>query len=229
MRTYTDLMIDREYDQDYTGPIPAPIRYVLVGAPRTGTNLLCDLLYQSGMGIPMEYLTGPAATGLAERWGIWPPVYPTTLLQRRTTPNGVFGLKITAPDEWSAAQGFWPTHTILMMREDRNAQCESLAIAMKTKYWADVGDPEDRPISVPVTEEDRTIAENMLAAFEMSFRGIQPDASISYEYLVNDRTATLRAIITDLFGFELPDDWECPEPRVKKLHYGGAVDLKGLA
>lgn len=230
MRAYSDLMVQEEFDQHAAlGKIPPPIRYLIVGAPRTGTNLLCDLLYQSGMGVPMEYLVGGTPSKLAERWSIWPPEYLTALMKARTTENGVFGLKITSPDEWSAAQGIWPTHVIRMLREDREAQVKSLATAMHTQYWADVGDPDDRPSASIVTEQDITQAENLLLGFDAAFQGLGGDASISYEYLVNDREATLRAVIEDLFGLELPDTWECPTPRVKKLHYGGPVDLGSLA
>jgi LPS sulfotransferase NodH len=70
--------------------------YLLATVPRTGSTFLSHLLWQSGcLGAPLEYLnylqTGPYhfASGKplkqAELW--------RSALHRRTSPNGVFGVK----------------------------------------------------------------------------------------------------------------------------------------
>jgi LPS sulfotransferase NodH len=234
MRTYTDLMVQEEFDNGMSvlpqELMPPPIRYVVVGSPRTGTNLLCDLLYQTGMGVPMEYLTGPTARQLADRWSVMPTEYLHQVMHRRTNPdNGVFGLKITQPHEWEAAQGIWPTHVIQVVREDRQAQILSLARALKTQYWADVGDPDDRPLAVEPTDQELTQAESTVVGLSQVWQQLPSDLQVSYEFLVKDRETAIRTIVEQLLGLELPEGWECPTPRVKKLHYGGPVDLAELA
>ena len=86
---------EEKYDFPRRGVPPAHI-YLFAATPRSGSTFLSHLLWQSGcLGAPLEYLnflpSGPYG-GLsgkqAEQIALW-----RSLLLRRTSPNGVFGIK----------------------------------------------------------------------------------------------------------------------------------------
>lgn len=90
------------FDQpDHSGETKS---YIICFVPRSGSWLLCDLLHASGvMGVPAEYFNmNYGAPRLSKRFGVTEidsiPIhdYLKALKQRRTTPNGVFGVKIEA-------------------------------------------------------------------------------------------------------------------------------------
>lgn len=126
-----------------------PRRYVIAGPPRSGSNLLCDLLTDTGlMGRPIEYLHPEAfMEPMMARFrdegdgAITRERYVEELLRRRTTPNGVFGLKSFY---WQAKPyveqgGFKPLFEgaayVNLTRADKPAQVVSLAIALQTRQW----------------------------------------------------------------------------------------------
>lgn len=91
--------IQTGYEEHYDFPdrrMPPSRTYVLASVPRTGSTYLSHLLWQSGfLGAPLEYLnflpSGPYGAvsddpqGQIELW--------RSVLRRRTSPNGVFGIK----------------------------------------------------------------------------------------------------------------------------------------
>jgi LPS sulfotransferase NodH len=76
------------------------ITYLLAGAPRAGSTYFSHLLWRTGcLGAPLEYLNfqpaGPygfAATSPQLQQDLW-----RSVLRRRCSPNGVFGLKAFTP------------------------------------------------------------------------------------------------------------------------------------
>jgi LPS sulfotransferase NodH len=90
-----------DFDTGYEGKFDFPgggrdptTSYVLAGIPRSGSTFVSHLLWQTGcLGAPLEYLNfdGPYAFAARstdlQQW-LWQSV-----LRRRTSPNGVFGLK----------------------------------------------------------------------------------------------------------------------------------------
>lgn len=91
--------IETGYEEKYDFPHRAgkPERmYMFASVPRSGSTFLSHLLWQSGsLGAPLEYLnflpSGPYhfVSGAPDKQlALW-----RTLLHRRTSPNGVFGIK----------------------------------------------------------------------------------------------------------------------------------------
>jgi trehalose 2-sulfotransferase len=86
---------EEKFDFPERGERPR-LLYMLASAPRSGSTFLSHLLWRSGcLGAPLEYLNflpgSPyrAAHGLPDRQvALW-----RSALQRRTSPNGVFGAK----------------------------------------------------------------------------------------------------------------------------------------
>ena len=94
-------------DTGYEGKFDFPTRqqgpdvtYLLASAPRAGSTHLSHLLWRTGcLGAPLEYLNfqpaGPygfAATSPQLQLDLW-----RSVLRRRCSPNGVFGLKAFTP------------------------------------------------------------------------------------------------------------------------------------
>lgn len=136
--------------------------YAICCAARSGSTLLCDLLRRSGkMGVPEEYLNPEhLAAEMAPRLGaqssdgtVVAATYLRELIRRRTTPNGVFGIKVL----WSQAERWLPSSTfrglmarsdlIWLRRRDVLAQAISLVIAQQTQVWhhRDAAGPRPEP------------------------------------------------------------------------------------
>lgn len=123
-------------------------------APRSGSTLLALALWRTGcLGAPMEYLN---LDTLQRDFDIEDDAlfleYWTLLKRTRTSPNGVFGIKLFANFAYAIQQRrpalfeelFACGKSIILTRRDRIAQAVSLARALQTKRWFS-GDPELRP------------------------------------------------------------------------------------
>ena len=92
--TYQKLaQFDPKYDCVETTP---RVKYLILSEARSGSTMLSSALQASGIaGVPMEYFHPDAASCLPQ------PItekvvvqYITDLESRRTTPNGIFGIKL---------------------------------------------------------------------------------------------------------------------------------------
>ena len=130
----------------------APRGYALCAAPRSGTNYLCQLLASTGvLGRPLEYFNGESRRLLD-----WPD-YPDdpqlqlkAVLERGSTPNGVYGLKVFAYQADMAADTGWPTALpnlsfIRLRRMDRLGQAISWARAEQTQSYRSTVPPRGEP------------------------------------------------------------------------------------
>jgi LPS sulfotransferase NodH len=129
---------------------PLRFRYLILSQPRTGSTMLCSALRQTGAaGVPMEYLSEQPLRQLPHP--LTPAVladYLTGLDARRTTPNGVFGLKlhydqfrtlfIAEGKITEQGLGFLRSfsHFILISRRDKIAQAMSLFTAWQADRWS---------------------------------------------------------------------------------------------
>jgi LPS sulfotransferase NodH len=91
--------IDSGYEAKFDFPFregPPEHPYLVASVPRSGSTFFSHLLWKTGcLGAPLEYLNfepagpyGSAHESAAEQDALW-----SAALQRRTSPNGVFGLK----------------------------------------------------------------------------------------------------------------------------------------
>jgi LPS sulfotransferase NodH len=157
-RRYKEELRSREWD---VGDGSAPrFQYAILSLPRTGSEFLCAALRRRGLGVPIEYVM---AGSLAERWGcadgagkIDVRTYFVHLHAKRTTPNGIFGLKLqplhlralSGDDTRRAASilgGFG--RTIVLRRKDRLLQAISLARALLTGQFHIVPGDTARPLN----------------------------------------------------------------------------------
>jgi LPS sulfotransferase NodH len=128
---------------DFKPPVTPTRFYALCSTPRCGSTLVAHLLWRTGrMGAPGEYYNLHDvlfqmqnrfhATGIGD--------YTDQLLRRRTSPNGVFGVKLHH-NHWQTFRHTGRFHLFSKMkyirirRRDRLAQAISYAIARQTRQW----------------------------------------------------------------------------------------------
>ncbi|HEX8839793.1 MAG TPA: Stf0 family sulfotransferase [Sphingomicrobium sp.] len=152
-------MLDN-FNTGYEGKFDFPPRstppertYLLASVPRAGSTLFSHILWQTGcLGAPLEYMNfeaaGPygfAASSAALQHELW-----RSVLRRRCSPNGVFGLKVFPPQLQALQQSnpgllsdvlatMLPNgrtgRVVYLRRRDRVAQTVSLARAALTGVW----------------------------------------------------------------------------------------------
>jgi len=156
--------IDTGYEGkfDFAGQQPEAA-YLLATVPRTGSTYLSHLLWRSGcLGAPLEYLnfepSGPfalAAGSPGAQRDLW-----QRLLWRRTSPNGVFGLK-AFPMQLQALvesnppllQAVFstlfaparPPRVVWLGRRDRAAHLVSYARATMSGVWRQEQETGEKP------------------------------------------------------------------------------------
>ena len=161
---YKEALRSAEWD---VGDGRAPrFQYVILSLPRSGSEFLCASLRRRGMGVPLEYFT---ASAMAERLGcgdgagnIHLATYLPQLHAKRTTPNGIFGVKlhplhlksVAGEDSGNAALflGLFD-RTVVLRRRDKVLQAISLARAHFTGQFHIVPGDAVRPL----TETDDTL------------------------------------------------------------------------
>lgn len=205
-------LLARRHDQPtFSGD---PRVYALAATPRSGSSLLSSLLLSTGrMGVPVEYFHPRAAMPLLGRRfacirpaGLDLPAYVAALHRHRTTPNGVFGVKIhftqlervmRAP----AVSGLLRrARFVWMRRRDPVAQAVSHAIALETKVWSELRDAPAAPSGVRFSADRfRSVLSTQLlgeVGWSTFFRanGIAP-LEVWYEDLVADPDWTVRAVM----------------------------------
>lgn len=140
------------------------LQYVVLSLPRTGSEFLCASLRRRGIGVPMEYL-GMAMTSIAKRLGCMDEAGGTSLLPyfaqlhaKRTTPNGIFGIKVHplhlksfAREDIGAAAEFLNVfdRVLVLRRRDRLLQVISLVRAHLTEQFHILADDSERRVTQP--------------------------------------------------------------------------------
>ena len=142
---------DSVYETEFDCPpyLGEPSSYFICCAPRVGSWLLCDVLYQIGaMGVPAEYFN--SMTGMhrmAERLGLLGDdkadldAYIDAVRRHRTTSNGIFAAKLQF---WMMppliqnrmfSKHFPNAKFVYLSRHDVIAQGVSYEIARQTGQW----------------------------------------------------------------------------------------------
>ncbi|MEC7986266.1 MAG: Stf0 family sulfotransferase [Myxococcota bacterium] len=141
--------------------------YLVCSMPRTGSNLLCFTLAKQGLGVPMEYLNlvehipmlkfmirlGGTTQALYGEKEELLRFYLPQIQKHRTTPNGVFGMKIFSNHLWydndlnGILQYLDNPKIIFVYRNDLIDMAISYYFAHRTGLWHDQGsrkqkDPE---------------------------------------------------------------------------------------
>lgn len=134
-----------QFDSEHDfAPFSGEARFVIIAStPRCGSHLLGHTLYSTGQfGFPLEYFQ-------LRNYARWQELLGASsvkevlsrLAQKRTSPNGVFGLKLHYGHlEWLAgrinvAEVFSPVKVLHMRRRDLLGQAISYSKALQTKSW----------------------------------------------------------------------------------------------
>ena len=210
-----------------------PRSYVLCGTPRTGSTLLCSLLYSTGvLGRPESYFREPDEVAWAARFGLATEggcvrdyrAFVNAALSAGTSNNGVFGVRIMwgslermieglgrvpgKPDLQILEEALGPLTFVHLRREDVTEQAVSWCRAEQTGYWqqGDVATREphqDIPRMELLMETIRKHNAAWWAWFDA--QRVEP-LSITYEQLVGDRRRVIQGIASKM-AVELPSDW----------------------
>ena len=150
------MLIDTGYEGKFDFPAhqgSPEITYLLASVPRAGSTYFSHVLWRTGcLGAPLEYLNyeplGPygfAARSADAQLDLW-----RSVLKRRCSPNGVFGLKAFPMQLQSLEQSNpvllrvvlavllakdRPRHVVYLRRRDIVAQTVSYARANMTGVW----------------------------------------------------------------------------------------------
>jgi LPS sulfotransferase NodH/2-polyprenyl-3-methyl-5-hydroxy-6-metoxy-1,4-benzoquinol methylase len=189
--------------------------YMIASSYRCGSQYLCWQLWQTGvLGAPCEYLNpGYELRVLMKRFGVFSySDYIAKLIERRTSKNGVFGMKEhyhhfdaflkACPD---LLEVLAPVSYIYINRRDKLAQSVSLAKALQTNWWS--SRMEEGP--KPPLEYNRDLIEKCLKEVEAQDTGWQQwfearnivPYHVTYEDLTADAGSVVRKIV-ELVGVE---------------------------
>jgi LPS sulfotransferase NodH len=198
----------------YRGSARRP--YLLASVPRSGSTFVSHLLWETGcLGAPLEYCNfepagpyGHASRSADEQRRLW-----HAALARRTSPNGVFGLK-GFPGQFEALHHGNPAlladvmrtlfpsrgsgRVVLLHRRDRTAHAISYARAILSGIWRaeqEAGGRAEPEYSRVAVER----AGKLIETQEASWRAMLADLAIAplelwYEEVLSDPPAAVEAV-----------------------------------
>ena len=209
-------------DSVFDFPRPAALRksYVVASTPRAGGGLLCAYLWKTGaLGAPSEYFAYPGGRlggKMAKR--LQPSShadYIAKVVARRTSKNGVFGVKtlfkdfqktlVRVPETLSLLS---PLSYIYVERRDRLAHAVDVARAMQANQRISIRGQRAAPLRY-----DRDLISKCLGLLErerlgwsrwFESRGVEP-LVVAYEDLVADKAGAVRRVVEflDVQGDEI--------------------------
>jgi LPS sulfotransferase NodH len=133
---------------DYTAESPLKNILVLFSTPRSGSTLLCDMLYKNNICIPHEYFQiDDYLPLLAKQWGciknnaLNKQQFINNLIKKRTSPKGWLGINLHGEHLpiFSSFKAFFPEvnyHYIHIVRDNSLSQAISYEIAIQTGKWS---------------------------------------------------------------------------------------------
>jgi len=207
------------YETQFDFPMreqPPERSYLLASVPRSGSTYVSHLLWATGcLGAPLEYLnfqpSGPygfASKSLRAQADLW-----RAALHRRTSPNGVFGLK-AFPLQLEGVNEINPQlvasvmHTMFprgararvveLRRRDRTAHAISYARALLSGIWRQEQEFDDRPepeYSREAMAQATRMIEQQESAWQAMYRDLRVEPLVIwYEEVLADPTAAIRAV-----------------------------------
>ena len=207
---------------EYDARTEPRVSYLVCSIPRSGSSLLCELLGNTGLaGAPAEFFHPDKMAALSERWGVeTQDDYLRELLARKTSPNGVFGLKAHWGQykprfgEADPRAAFPNAQLLFITRRDRLRQAISWVRALQTLKWATHDNPRPRPevfdadhITQQLVRIDREeeIWESMFREWE-----IEPHRVV-YEEFVGAQEQCVREVL-GILGVDAPGGLDLPPP-----------------
>ena len=216
-----------KFGHGWEGAPPPHTSYIVCSVPRSGSSLLCDVLAATELaGAPTEYLDRNQMEAFQREWSVSGlDEYLQALRDRKTSPNGVFGLKAhfhQLRDELGGRDldaEFPGLRLVYIRRRDHVRQAVSWARAIQTGQWA-----SDHPVRLAVTPRfDSAEIARLMAQIEreeqhwerlFAERGEQP-LRIDYEELAQALAPAVRQVL-EFIGVTVPLDFEPPPPTIAK-------------
>ncbi len=215
-------------ERDIASPATPNFRYLICSVPRSGSSLVSQMLTDTGIaGDPLEYLN-PAYVradlrqhpGMHVRSGMPVNEYLAAIERRRTTANGVFGIKLhhshfskywtEAPDGGARFLRRFD-RVLLIYRRDKAAQAVSYFRAQHSGSWSSLTDRFAAPDrgQAPEPAYDATALGEILSyllAQEHGWRKCLEQhgityAQIAYEDFISDYEGWSRRVL-DLLGLD---------------------------
>jgi LPS sulfotransferase NodH len=218
-----------KFGHAFEGAPPPHVSYIVCSMPRSGSSLLCDVLAGTELaGAPTEYFDRNQMEAFQREWDA--PAfddYLSTVLSKKTSLNGVFGVKAHFHQLRDAlgARGFgglddlFPDlHLIYIARRDHVRQAVSWARAIQTGQWA-----SDHPVRGGEPRFDPAQLRDLLGRIEQEerdwqgffeSRGAEP-LRIDYEELTGAVNQTVLRVLA-FVGVAVPDGFEPPPPTIDR-------------
>jgi trehalose 2-sulfotransferase len=215
-------------------PAPVKMRYAILSSPRSGSTLLGRFLHETKMaGDPQEYFNPPLIALERERSGKPDMGFATFLKRmehRRTSPNGVFGMKMHYSQLLLAFRINQPNDRVVnflrslnkliwIRRRDRAGQAISQAVAVKTNVWSSEDsrfkrDPDVKIHPYEIVETMRLVCRDDAAWEQLIQRAKLPVHVVWYEDLVSSYEDAARGVLRHL-GIE-QDVPTIPAPPIER-------------
>jgi LPS sulfotransferase NodH len=220
------MQVADRFEFEFDAGVEPTVSYVICSLPRSGSSLLCEMLANTlRAGMPAEYFRPDRVSMLMRRWCVETfDDYLHALLERKTSPNGVFGMKMhwgqfEAIEDRDFATLFPNLRFLEIRREDRLRQAVSLVRAHQTGWWAsDMPPRAQRPAVFDRDEIARRVTqiERQETAWSEVFEryGIVP-RRLTYEELAATPEGTARTAL-EFLGVELPPGFDF-ELRMERL------------
>ncbi len=221
-------------ERDFPGETPVQLRYCILSSPRSGSTLLGRMLYETKCaGDPQEYFNPPLLSIERERSGE-PKLNLNELMKhmerRRTSPNGVFGMKLHYSQMLGAFRSPRPNEAMVRMlkrfnsliwirRRDRAAQAISQIVAQHTQVWSSEDARHGAARELKIHPYECVRALQMVAGDDFGWERLIAAAGLKvhqvwYEDLVADYDAQSRAVLRHL-GIDSQVD-SIPAPPLEK-------------
>jgi LPS sulfotransferase NodH len=214
-------------DHDLDTGVATRLSYIICSTPRSGSYLLSELLWNTGLaGAPEEFFHPDKMPHLMRRWGVSGfDEYLQALLAHKTSANGVFGAKV----HWGQYQpvvgerdptGLFPsTCFIHISREDRLRQAVSWVRAMQTLRWKSSEGGRAQP-ELRFDAEDIRAKLQRLDGDEARWRAlferhaIEPH-EVVYERLAERPDEVVREVL-EFAGIDVPGALPPAQPRLRR-------------
>jgi LPS sulfotransferase NodH len=240
--------LDTGYEGKFDfAPYPGPpqVAYLLASVPRSGSSWFSHILWQTGcLGAPIEYLNfepaspyGFAATSPEAQLQLW-----RSALARRTSPNGVFGLKgfqmqlqvlqHTNPPLLGEVLATLlprgrPKRIVYLARRDRAAHVVSLARATLSGIWRKEQERmQGAPRPLEYSQENLDAAERGIVLQETRWEQMFQDLRVEplrlwFEDAMADPAEAARRV-ADYLGARIDPAAAVQVPQVEKQSVGEA-------
>jgi len=234
------MYFHHKFDHVFEGSPEPRLSFIVCALPRSGSSLLCELLAATELaGAPSEVFDH---NQMQEYRRVWSAdtfeQYLDALMAKKTSPNGVFGIKahyhqlveafgdreVTRVSPADLGDVFPGLHLVYIRRADHVAQAVSFARATQTEQWTSAHDAATTPVY------DREQISSLLEwiereeiAWERFFdESASPLLRVVYEDFAEAIEETTMEVLRFL-GIDLPPGFEAPAPTLGRQ----ADDLNG--